>query len=593
MLNELEYPFDSQVVLKKKRSLKKELLSKKKTLIEKKIAILGGSTTNDIRDIIELFLLDNNIKPIFYESEFGQFWEDATFENKILEEFNPDLIYIHTSNRNILNYPDPKCSFDDVKALLESEFDRYKDIWSSIRDKYGCPIIQNNFEMPFFRLFGNLDSTDYRGRTNFILKLNIKFSEYAEENDDLIINDINYLSSSYGLEKWSQPKEWYMYKYSLALDAIPLLAFNVCNLIKSIYGKSKKVLVLDLDNTLWDGVIGDDGQEGIEIGEETSIGQAFKEFQQYISMFKDFGILLAVNSKNDMENALLGLNHPSGVLKPEDFLVIKANWNNKDININEIANELNLGPDSFVFIDDNPVERDIVKKGIYGISVPSITSVENYINTIDKGGYFEVIKLSNEDLVRNKTYKTNVERMNKKNNYVDYKDFLRSLEMVAEIKSFSKLYVPRIAQLTNKTNQFNLTTLRCSQSDIESMMDDNLSINLYGILKDKYGDNGLTSVLVGKIKNETIHLNLWLMSCRVLKRNLEYAMMDELISLAKKRKNLKTIKGYYYATKKNNMVKEFYKDLGFKKVDENDESSIWELEIEEYKKLNEVIEVFN
>lgn len=594
MKNLLSHPFDNKIIMAKKRAIKKDLLSSNKDFLKKNIAILGGSTTKDIKDILEIFLLKNSIKPKFYESEYGKFWEDAVFENQLLKEFNPDIFYIHTCNRNILNFPEINSSVKEVDSMLLNEFGRYKKMWESLREIYNCTIIQNNFEMPSYRFLGNLDSVDYRGRLNFILRLNEMFADYANSNSDLIINDLNYLSASYGLEQWSDSQDWYMYKYSLALNAIPTLAHNLCNLIKAIYGKSKKALVLDLDNTLWGGVIGDDGQEGIEIGDETALGEAYKEFQEYIKKHKEIGVLLAINSKNDIENALSGLSHPSGELEPDDFLVIKANWKTKDININEIARELNLGADSFVFIDDNIVERDIVSKSISGISVPNIGTVESYINIIDKGGYFEVVKLSEEDLARNKTYKANAERMSNQVDFVNYDDFLKSLEMTAEISTFKPVYVPRITQLTNKTNQFNLTTKRFTQKDIELIMEDKSFIKLYGILKDKYGDNGLTSVVIARVENQVMHIDLWLMSCRVLKRNFEFAMMDELFSLAIKN-NVTKIKGYYFKTKKNNMVSSLYKDFGFKKIDpdSNNEDSIWELDVEKYNYLNNVIKITN
>jgi len=416
------------------------------------------------------------------------------------------------------------------------------------------------------------------------------FSEYAENNQDLVINDINYLSARYGLQKWSDPQDWYLYKYSLAIDAIPFLAFSVANLIKSIFGKNKKVLVLDLDNTLWEGVIGDDGPEGIELGEDTSIGQAFSEFQKYIKMHSDIGVLLAINSKNDAKNALAGLTHPDCILKPEDFLVIKANWNNKDSNIREIANELNLGADSFVFVDDNIVERDIVKKGIPGVAVPEIGTVENYIMAIDGAGYFEAIELSEEDIQRNQMYQVNAERESLQKEHLDYNEYLLSLEMKAEIKNFESIYLSRITQLTNKTNQFNLTTRRFSKGDIEAIMKDDSTIKIYGRLKDKFGDNGITSLVIGRIEDTCLHIELWLMSCRVIKRNLEFAMMDALVQEASKH-GVEKIKGYYIKTEKNEMVKEFFGSVGFTMVENFDDDTTWELELESYTTLNNVIEV--
>lgn len=590
MIHLLDYPFDSQLIMKKKKGLKRELLSTAGNFLNKNVAILGGSTTKDITEMLELFLLKNDIKPTFYESEFGQYWEDAVFDNSSLEVFSPDLFYIHTSNRNINYYPSPLSSQKEIDQSLLNEFKRFEKMWDSLRRKYGCLIIQNNFELPFFRILGNLDSVDFRGRTNYILKLNSMFAKYAEHNSDLIINDINYLSASFGLQKWSAPQDWYLYKYSLAISAIPMLSFSVANLIKAAYGKNKKALILDLDNTLWGGVIGDDGPEGIELGEESSLGQAYREFQSYIKMHKDIGILLAINSKNDLENAVSGLTHPDGLLRPEDFLVIKANWNNKDTNIREIAHELNLGADSFVFIDDNAAERDIVKKSSQGVAAPEIGSVESYIATIDKAGYFEVIELSDEDVKRNQMYKVNIERETVQKEFLDYDEYLLSLEMTADIKTFEPMYVSRIAQLTNKTNQFNLTTKRFSQSEIELIMADDLSIKISGRLSDKFGDHGVTSLVIAAIEDNVMNIELWLMSCRVLKRNLEFAMMDILVEEAL-RKEIKTIKGYYIKTPKNKMVKEFYGSLGFKLVEQDGENTIWQLELGAYQSLNKVIQV--
>ena len=451
--------------MKKRKSIKKDLLESDTQFLEKNIAILGGSTTHDIKEILELFLLDNGIKPAFYESEYGQYWQDAIFDNEALESMNPDIAIVHTSNRNITNYPSSSSGAVEINDMLNSQFEHFEEMWDKIRQKYACPIIQNNFEMPFYRLLGNKDSSDIRGKTNYIIRLNMMFAEYAQEHSNFFINDINYLSASYGLERWSDPLYWYMYKYCLCTPAIPMLGNSISNIIKSIYGKNKKALVLDLDNTLWDGIIGDDGVKGIEIGYDTSMGQAYSEFQSYIKQQKKIGVLLTVNSKNDYENAIAGLNHPEGTLKPEDFLVIKANWNDKDTNIREIATELNLLPDSFVFIDDNPAERDIVYSNNPGIAVPEIEKIENYINIIDKAGYFEVTSLSEDDVNRNEMYKINIERTKLKQKYSNYNDYLLSLDMIAQISDFDSIFIPRIAQLTNKVNQFNLLCI-CIHSDV-------------------------------------------------------------------------------------------------------------------------------
>ena len=591
-MKELDYPFDSDYILKKKKSLKKELLNQNTNFLEKKIAILGGSTTNDIKLILELFLLNYDIKPSFYESEYNQYFQEAMFENKELDEFEPDIIFIHTSNRNITNYPTILNTSEEIDNLLYQEYQKFVGIWENLSKKYNCPIIQNNFEYPFYRLLGNKDATDIHGKTNFITRLNLEFSKYADSHNNFFINDINYQSSLYGLEKWSDQFYWHMYKYALAVPAIPLLAFNVANIIKSIYGKNKKGLVLDLDNTLWGGIVGDDGVDNIKIGKDTSEGQVYYEFQNYIKELKQMGIILNINSKNDYENAISGLEHPDGVLKKDDFVVIKANWLPKSKNMLEIANELNLGVDSLVFVDDNPAERAIINQHIPSVKTPEMKSPETYINTIDRAGFFEVTNLSKDDLKKTQMYRDNMERNRIMASFTNYDDYLKSLEMHAKIESFIPLYMARIAQLTNKSNQFNLTTKRYTQAEIEEVSNDDNYLTLYGKLEDIFGDNGVISVVIGHINKTILDIDLWIMSCRVLKRDVEKAMLDVLVKRALE-KGIKEIHGYYYPTAKNGMVKDFYELQGFTKIKEDDKGNTeWILKIDkDYEPKNKLIRV--
>lgn len=575
------YPFDSGYILKKQRSLKKELLSDGTERIKKRIAILGGSTADAVKDILDLFLLNYGIEAEFYLSEYGQYYNEALFPSEELLSFKPDFVYIHTTNRNIDLYPDVNDSNQAVEEKLGCELSRYEEMWKSLSEKLGAVIIQNNFEQPSFRLLGNSDFTDRRGRVNFINRLNLGFGEYAERTKNFYINDINYISSCYGLDKWSDSRQWYMYKYALAMDAVPYLASNIAAIIKAALGKNKKVLALDLDNTLWGGVVGDDGVDGIRIGKDLPGGQVYSEFQEYVRLHKDIGVLLTVCSKNDMENAAAGLKHPDGVLKPEDFTMIKANWENKDINLIETAAELSLLPESFVFADDNPAERAIVKGQIPGIAVPEMTDAENYIRILDRNRYFEILSLSDDDRKRGEMYKANAERAALRVTFADYGEYLDSLEMEAEIGDFLPVYLSRITQLTNKSNQFNLTTKRYTEAEIDAVYKSGSHIRLYGRLKDKFGDNGVVSVVIGEIKGDELHIDLWLMSCRVLKREMELAMLDKLIEAARAR-GIRKILGYYYPTKKNGMVKELYGSFGFTKTADNDGNTLWELLTEGY-----------
>lgn len=578
-MKELEYPFDTRFILSKKKKIKRELLKSGLNFTDIKVAVLGGSTTNDIIQILELFLLNYGLKPVFYESEYNQYYQDAVFENSELAAFHPDIIYVHTSYRNITKFPEINDLSETVDLLLANETEKFMRIWGSLTEKYHCPIIQNNFELPYFRLMGNREAYDIHGSVNFVGRLNERFYEYARSHDNFYICDINYISADYGLKAWSDPFYWHMYKYALAVPAIPYLSFNVANIIKSLYGKNKKGFVLDLDNTLWGGVIGDDGPENIVIGPEESEGQAYTEFQKYIKAHQGLGILLNIDSKNDYENAIKGIRHPDSVFSEKDFISIKANWEPKDRNFVQIAEELNLLPESLVFVDDNPAERHIVTQQIPGVQAPKISQVTDYVQTIDRSGFFEVTRLSVDDLSRNDMYRKNAERNKLQHSFSDYGEYLQSLEMEADIKSFEPIYYARIAQLSNKSNQFNLTTKRYLQTEIENTASNPEYITLYGKLVDRFGDNGVVSLVIGHQVEEICHIDLWLMSCRVLKRDMEYAMMDALAARCRER-GIKTIKGYYYPTAKNHMVELFFKDMGFALVKRDDKgNSVWMMDL--------------
>lgn len=590
-MNMLNYPFISNLILRKKKSIRKELLVGEH-FIEKNIAILGGSTTSEIKNILELFLLKNGIKPNFYESEYNKYYEDALFGSEELDKFNPDIIYIHTTNQNILKYPEISDGSQDIDTLLSNEIQRYKSIWNSL-SKFDCAIIQNNFDYTENRSLGNLDCSDIHGKTYFINKLNDEFSLNCRGVKNLYINDINYLSAYIGLKHWFDKSLWHHAKYALSMDSIPELAFNLSKIINSILGKSKKCLVLDLDNTCWGGVIGDDGLNGIHIGTETAIAESFTLFQKYTKELKDRGITLAVCSKNDFLNAKEGFSHPESILEFDDFTSFKANWDPKHQNIQDIAKEINIGIDSLVFIDDNPVERDIVFSQLPSVTVPDVgADVVDFIRHIDRNGYFEPISLSQDDVNRNQYYKDNKKRVNEQATFQSYGEFLTSLDMTAEIKSFSPIYLDRITQLINKTNQFNLTTKRYTAGEIENIASSDDYINIYGKLTDKYGENGLIAISIGKVENKTCHIDLWLMSCRVLKREMEFAVLDELVRKCKD-KNICEIIGYYSKSAKNTMVADLYGKFGFNLVEQNNDNTIWKLDITNYQNKNKFIGVEN
>lgn len=589
--NAIKWPIDSQLISRKRKKIKRELLEDGRKRNELRIAILGGSTTNDVQDFMELFLLDESIKPEFYATEYGKYWEEGVFDNPELKDFNPQIVYIHTSSRNITEWPNTTSSTAETDDLASAQIAHFEQLWSSLEDKYGCSIIQNNFERPLYRLLGNQDVCYPGGSSYFVHLLNDRLYKYAQEHANFFVHDIDYLSADYGLSAWHDAQSWNLYKSAFALSAGPAFAFNLTRIIKSLLGRNKKALSLDLDNTMWGGIVGDDGVENLEIGNETAVGQSYLSFQAYLKELKKLGVILSVNSKNDEENALAGLEHPDGVIRPDDFIDIKANWNPKDMNLAETADEIGIGIDSFVFVDDNPAERSRISQQYPDVNTPEFSSPDECISVLDHSGFFEASSITGDDAKRNEMYKANVSRKKQERQFADYDDYLRSLDMHATVGDFDPVHISRIAQLTNKTNQFNLTTKRITESEMRQFAQDDNLIRLSGRLEDKFGDNGLISVVMGSVDGEVLNIDLWLMSCRVLKRGMEQVMFDELVRRCGIR-GIKTIRGYYYPTAKNGMVKDFYKELGFiKETEDADGNTIWLFNTDNYSNKNTIIDV--
>lgn len=587
--------YDAATLLRKQKSLLKEYrerAAKDGNYIVKRIAVLGGSTVTYIKNLMEIFLLSSGIAPTFYESEYNKFYEDAVFGNPELDRFKPDIIVIFTSVVNLVETPD----FDDNDISIQSKIDRtyqrFVDVWQRLDERFHATVIQNNFELPPAMSLGHLEATSPYGLNRFVETLNSRFAEYANGHDNFCLHDLHALSARIGLDRWHNRSQYYAYKFAMDYDYMPTVAHSITTIIYALLGKSKKCLVLDLDNTLWGGIIADDGVDNLQIGHETPEAEAYTAFQTYVKRLSRRGVILAVCSKNDDAMARSGFNHPDSVLKIDDFASFVANWEPKNINIQSIAAELNIGLDSMVFIDDNPVERQLVREALPDVAVPEVdvNDVFSYIRAIEDHGYFETVAVSEDDRRRSEQYRERRERQKAASNFVDYDEFLRSLEMRAEIAPFRSVYFDRIAQLTNKTNQFNLTTRRCTRADIEEMANDDNCITLYGRLIDKFGDNGLVSVVVGERHGSELHIILWLMSCRVLKRGLEEVMLDCLVSEAKRR-GIKELIGIYRPTAKNSMVARLYDELGFEFLLQNNDGTLSKLHVENYEPRGRFIQI--
>ena len=579
-------------LLQQRKRLRRQFLETP-NLRELRIAVLGGVTTNEVVDYLELLLLDSGFKPVFYQSEYNRYFEDAVLEPGKLAEFKPEIVYVHTHWMNVQNTGlGVAATVTELQQAVAAELTKYQEIWNSIHQTVGCQIIQNNFETPPIGLMGNSDCVSESGLTRFIWELNLAFSNAASTNRKLSIQDLNSLAASLGHAQWHDSGRWFSYKIPTTPEGSLAIAKSLSALIGALLGKSKKCLVLDLDNTLWGGVIGDVGADRIEIGKETAVAEAHTAFQQYCLELRRRGIVLAVCSKNEQSIAQEGFAHPDTVLKLEHFSAFKANWMPKHQNIQAIAEELSLGLDSFVFVDDNPAERALVRAQLPMVLTPEVGSdPAQYAAILQATRCFEAVRLSKEDLERAAAYAANAVRASTAAKFANYGEYLDSLQMKGEIDLFKPVYLDRIAQLINKTNQFNLTTRRYTYAEVEEISGNPDYVGIYGRLADVFGDNGLISVLIGRRDGRALHIDLWLMSCRVLKRGAELAMLDALMEHAAAL-GVDTVFGYYYPTAKNKMVEDHYRQLGFA-LESSDAGGapVWSLKAAGYLPRNHHIEV--
>jgi FkbH-like protein len=551
-----------------------------------KIAIFQGSTVDELKNILELFLLNEGFQPVFYISDYNRFYEEAHFPRKKLIEFSPDIVYVHVNNKNIMSYPDISDNNDIISKKVDEEINKYQSIWKAVNENLSCNLIQNNFENPFFRFLGSFDSLSPNGVINYINRINSELAKKIMSDKNVYLNDINYLSAKIGLDNWFDSALWYVYKYAVSYNAIPYIAHNITKIVMSIYGGSKKLLITDLDNTLWGGAIGDAGVENILVGSDSPESEAYYDIQAYLKYLKSYGILLAVSSKNEEQIAQNGINAKKSPLNLKDFSSFKANWKSKDINVKNIVEELNLSQDHTVFVDDNPVERGIVNLNLTNISVPEIDDVSSFTSTIASYNYFERKNITNEDIHRVKYYKDEIQRKKTSSLFNNYSDYLNSLEMVVKYSAINQNNANRVVQLINKTNQFNPTTKRYTSAEIEKIISDDKHITLTATLSDKYGDNGLVSIVILKLTEKKANIDLWVMSCRVFQRELEFAMFDRLIEELNSR-NINELFATYIPTNKNTPVKDIFKKMDFSLIEEGQGMTSWKMKIlSKYQKKN-------
>ena len=416
--------------------------------------------------------------------------------------------------------------------------------------------------------------------------------QLAENYPAFFIADIASLQNQFGRQWLFSPNIYTSTDMVISIDALPYVASRTIDIITAIKGKFHKCIILDLDNTLWGGVVGDDGIEGIQLGHGLGIGKVFSEFQMWVKKLAQRGIIVCIVSKNDEQTAKNAfINHPDMILKMDDIAVFIANWENKADNIRTIQNILNIGFDSMVFIDDNPFERELVKNNIPQIAVPDMPEdPADYLEYLYSLNLFETASFSQGDQNRTKMYQNEAKRVELSKSFTNEDDFLRSLDMKSKVEGFTPFNIPRVAQLSQRSNQFNLRTVRYGEDDINRMAEDDNVIDICFTLEDRLGDNGLIAVVImKKIDEKTLFIDSWIMSCRVLKRGMEHFILNTIAQKANE-KGYKTIIGEYIPTAKNQMVEKLYQQLGFSPITDTDsQNSRFSLSLNNYKPLKTFI----
>jgi FkbH-like protein len=536
------------------------------TLPTKKIrlAILGSSTLTHLLPGIRAAGLRRGIWIDTYENEYGQYLQELSETDSPLHEFKPTAILIALDAYHLTAGVTAGMDAETAEAALTEKLDGIKEVWRLARDAFRCPIIQQAVLPVHLPTLGNNEHRLPGSRAWFVTRLNTAVREMAEQDgvDILAVDD---RAARDGIAKWHDTALWHRSKQEVSPTASPLYGDLVGRWLAAKQGRSFKCLVLDLDNTVWGGVIGDDGMEGIALGQGSPLGEAYTAFQEYARELSRRGVILAVCSKNDEANALEPFEkHPDMVLKRADIASFVANWQNKADNIRAIAEELNIGLDALCFIDDNPFERNLVRQELPMVAVPEVSDdPTDYPVALADGGYFEGLAVTDEDRERTFLYQGNKARDALKAAVTDLPSYLRGLEMQLVWKRFDRIGMQRIVQLTNKSNQFNLTTRRYTDEDIIAVMADPDAFGLQLRLTDRFGDNGIIAIIIGRLQdNKDLYVDTWLMSCRVLGRQVEPTTLN-LIAQEAAKLGARRVVGEYIPTKKNAMVKDHYARLGF------------------------------
>lgn len=528
-----------------------------------KIAVLGSVSTQYIVLVLKYLLSIENINAEIYEGEYQSIFSETLDENSNFYNFHPSIVILLPYHLDIHDFPDLMSESKEIDEWVDKYQKQYSEIWQKIYFKLkNIQIFQANFVIPLERQMGHLEANYYFSIRNCFILLNLSLLKKHPSYVKII--DIEYLAAAIGKENWFDYSSYYLNKMPFNMKYIGRYVEVFVQNIAASIGQIKKCLVLDLDNTLWGGVVGDEGWNGIQLDSNNALGEAFTAFQKYIKSLKERGVILAVCSKNNEAIAReVFEKNENMILHLDDISCFIANYEDKATNLIEIAKRLNISLDSIVFFDDNPSERDIVQRflpQVYVIDVPEDPALYSY--ALNKENPFEWLIITKEDLERSNSYIENQKRNELVNTFVDYNDYLKALNMEGIIDFITDMDISRYVQLINKSNQFNLRTKRYTDAEITHKMKEE-NYFLYSVkLKDRYSNYGLISCIILEKKGKLLFIDTWLMSCRVLKRGVEQFVFDFILKWAREQ-GFEYFVGEYIPTEKNQLVSEFYPELGF------------------------------
>src|SRR5450432_889783 len=532
-----------------------------------KVALLSDAATQRFVPILRTLFARQGVDAEIYEGPFDGIELEVYNRESALYKFQPQIVVLLNSAQALrADFLRPGTN---TAAYVDSASQRIVRIWEALQSNIPATLIQCNLVLPYERFFGNFDQKMPESLYATVAALNSRIAESARSRGSVLLCDVESIASWLGRRQWFEDRFWDSAKYFCALDCLPHVANNLVEIVMASLGRVIKCVVVDLDNTMWCGIIGDDGLDGIQISPHGE-GEAFYRMQLYLRALKQRGIVLAVCSKNEMANALLPFEkHPDMVLRRADFAAFVANWNDKAINIRQIKEILNIGFDSMVFLDDNPFERNLVRELVPGVVVPELPEdPADYVRAISELNLFETTSFSAEDAKRTELYQAEAGRREEQAGFASLEEFLHSLEMKITVGRFDPFHLPRISQLMQRSNQFNLTTRRLPEIECKALMENESWLPLNAKLADRLSDHGLISIVTVEALPDDLAIRDWLMSCRVLGRGVESFLMNRVVEHAQKL-GLPRITAQYIPTAKNGMVKDFFQQFGFEKIAED------------------------